>query len=498
MLDWCRNPRVALIREEGTYPVHAPFHPSTPYPEYPFRPHTSPSGNKVYQGVREAFWRLGLDEGNYGTPEWNPLGTMILEGDTVLLKPNFIRESHLLRPNEWEQVITHGSVIRAVLDFVFLALKGEGRVIIADGPQTDSDFDAICLRSGVVDVVKFLQKQGLSAELLDLRRDRWFQKGDVIYRRVSLRGDPAGYTTVDLGGASEFSNYALSGHFYGADYDTRETASFHTGSHHSYVLCRTALDADVVINLPKLKTHKKTGVTLSLKNMVGINGYRNCLPHHSIGTPAEGGDEFPNNHRLRAVESRLTAGFKRVLTARGGRAGLWARALKRIGSLTFGDTNRVARSGNWYGNDTAWRMVLDVNKALFHFDGRGLLRGKRLRSMTIVDGVVGGQGNGPVTPDPVLCGLIVAGLNPVAVDTVCTAVMGFDYRRVPVVARAWELGKYPLVGFGLESIVCVSNVPEWNASLEELERARHLSFLAHLGWQGRIERGAQQQAASVK
>ena len=50
--------------------------------------------------------------------------------------------------------------------------------------------------------------------------------------------------------------------------------------------------ADVVINLPKLKTHKKTGVTISLKNMVGINGYRNCLPHHTIGTPDASGDEF--------------------------------------------------------------------------------------------------------------------------------------------------------------------------------------------------------------
>ena len=58
---------------------------------------------------------------------------------------------------------------------------------------------------------------------------------------------------------------------------------------HEYLISRSAMDADVFINLPKLKTHKKVGVTLSLKNLVGINGDKNYLPHFCIGTPAEGG-----------------------------------------------------------------------------------------------------------------------------------------------------------------------------------------------------------------
>lgn len=66
---------------------------------------------------------------------------MIEPGDYILLKPNLIYESHSSRPNEWEQVITHPSIIRAVLDYVFIVLKSKSRVTIADGPQTDSDFD---------------------------------------------------------------------------------------------------------------------------------------------------------------------------------------------------------------------------------------------------------------------------------------------------------------------------------------------------------------------
>ena len=54
------------------------------------------------------------------------------------------------------------------------------------------------------------------------------------------------------------------------------------------------MKCDLFVNLPKLKTHKKTGITCSLKNFVGINGDKNWLPHHTEGVPANGGDEFPS------------------------------------------------------------------------------------------------------------------------------------------------------------------------------------------------------------
>jgi uncharacterized protein (DUF362 family) len=486
---WATTSRVAVYQTSPAYPAEVPFHPAEAYPEYPFGQQISKTGKNVaYEAVRSSFLMLELDKARAGTSSWNPLGVLIQPDDCVLLKPNLIKESSVRNPDEWEQIITHGSVVRAVLDFVHIALKGRGRVIIADGPQTDSDFEQAIERNGLRDVASFFRKQGVNVELLDLRRDRWFQKGNVIYKRIPLSGDPSGYTTVELGSASEFMNYQLNGRFYGADYNMDETAKFHANGRHTYILCRSVMDADVVINLPKLKTHKKTGVTLSLKNMVGINGYRNCLPHHTIGTPVEGGDEFSTTDVAHRFQSRAITGFKKALTVLGGTGGPLFRTLKRAGLRVFGGTDRIVRSGNWHGNDTAWRMVLDLNKSLFYFDGTGQPRKKPLRYLTILDGIVAGDGDGPMAPDVKPAGLLVVGGNAIAVDTVCTLLMGFDYHRIPVIENAWKIHDLPLVAFGAEAVRCVSNVREWNGPLLNLEAAPHLGFKPHFGWKGHSER----------
>ena len=43
---------------------------------------------------------------------------------------------------------------------------------------------------------------------------------------------------------------------------------------------------------------------------------------------------------------------------------LAARQLKGVGYAIFGDTEEIVRSGNWHGNDTCWRMTLDLNRIL--------------------------------------------------------------------------------------------------------------------------------------
>lgn len=440
-----------------------------------------PDYESAGKAIRGALVAAGLDKDR-------PLAGLIRPGDTVVLKPNLIREGHATRPAEWEQVVTHGSVIQVVAELAADALRGQGRIVIADGPQTDSDFDELCVRTGLHEIRDRVERLGVPCDVIDLRRDRWFQKGDVIYRRVSLPGDPAGYTTVDLGDASEFSSYTLNGRFYGADYDIAETAKYHGGGHHTYVLCRTVADADVLINLPKLKTHKKCGVTISLKNMVGINGYRNCLPHFTLGTVDEGGDEFSAQDRRSKFQSHAIVRFKQALVASGKQGGPVARFVKRMGKTVFGDTNEVVRSGNWHGNDTVWRMVVDLNKSLFYFDGRGERRRKPLRYLTVVDGIIAGEGNGPMAPDPVPAGLIVAGFNPVAVDSACALLMGFEDKKIPLLSGGWGATKYPLVNFSRESVRCVSNVDEWNGSLDDLSEAPHFGMKPHFGWVGRIER----------
>ncbi len=60
--------------------------------------------------------------------------------------------------------------------------------------------------------------------------------------------------------------------------------------------------------------------------------------------------------------------------------------------------------------------------------------------LTVVDGFVGMEGNGPIYGDPVRMDLIVAGRDVVAVDATCCRVMGFDPHKVKHVLRAHERG----------------------------------------------------------
>jgi hypothetical protein len=96
-------------------------------------------------------------------------------------------------------------------------------------------------------------------------------------------------------------------------YDIAETTAAHTNGNHRYRVSRTVIGADVFINLPKLKTHKKAGITCSLKNLVGINTYKNFLPHYTEGTPAMGGDQFPQDDLRSVSEVFLLERFKRIV-----------------------------------------------------------------------------------------------------------------------------------------------------------------------------------------
>src|SRR3990172_2886905 len=119
-----QTPRVSVQsgRLRG-YPRQAPFHPPQPYPEHmgsSIHTRLDPD-NLVYDAVRESLRLLGLDAANFGTTDWNPLRGLVNPGDRVLVKPNWVAQGHHL-DGSWEQIITHGAVIRPVLDYVALAL----------------------------------------------------------------------------------------------------------------------------------------------------------------------------------------------------------------------------------------------------------------------------------------------------------------------------------------------------------------------------------------
>jgi uncharacterized protein (DUF362 family) len=475
---------------EARYPLQAPFHPGCRYPEYLFE--CGNEANAVYEAVRGCLHGAGLDLHNYGSPAWNPLRQLLSPGETVLLKPNLVKESHPRDPNGWQYVLTHGSIIRAVADYVWKALEGRGRVIVADAPHTDSSFDAIVRLLGLDKVADFYRRQGLTFELIDLRQEEWTTRDSVIVRRTKRPGDPNGYIAFDLGGSSEFVGHGGAGRYVGADYDLGELNKHHSGGRHEYLIAASAIQCDVIFSLPKLKTHKKAGITVSLKNLVGINGDKNWLPHHTEGNPANGGDEHPEpnlKHRSERFLVPLAYRLSRSIPV----VGPWVHRMgRRAGMRVFGKTEEVVRSGNWSGNDTTWRMCLDLNKIIAYVNPDGTMRPEvarnRKRHYVLVDGIIAGEGRGPMDPDPVPAGIVVFGLNAPSVDAACAYLMGYDPDLIPIVRQAFCCKHYGLAEWSWRDVEMVSNLRQWSGPLPLIADGTTFHFEPHFGWVGCIER----------
>lgn len=479
--------KIKLIYSENT-----PYHPGVMYPEIEEYRDKIICGNenKVYESIRESFVLLGMDKENIGSDKWNPLRDIIDENDTVLLNPNFV--SHKVKQSDdWDYCITHGSVIRAVIDYVYLALNGTGRIIIADGPQTDSDIDKILELTGVREIQKFYkEKFDYEVEFIDFRDEKWTEQDGVITGKEKLEGDPAGSIIFDLGDKSSFAEIDKKNpSYYGAHYDISETMSHHTNGRHEYCICRTPIEADVFINIPKLKTHKKCGITVNLKSLVGgVNANKNYLPHYIIGSPETGGDQFNRASVKSRLENKVVLRFKKLLLKDNKFLKFVARRTKKAGYKIFGKTENVIRSGNWHGNDTVWRMCMDLNKILFYGEPDGKLNpGKRKKYFCVVDGIKSMEGDGPTSGKCRNDGLIISGYNPSAVDAVCATVMGFDYKKIPLIKNSFEEKEFPLTDFTYEDIICISNDERFNKKAADIKYEDTLKYEPHFGWKGYIE-----------
>lgn len=462
-----RDHRVFLTAGAAEYPAEAPFHPSEKYPEFAGSEWVSLQADKenhVYAELRELLMKA------YPDSRGNFLSAVIKPGDRVVIKPNLVKACRE-ENGEWEQVVTHGAVLRAVVDYVLLALEGKGEVVIAEAPQTDTCFEEAASRSGIAQVAEWYGKTApVKVSLLDLRKEEWLSKDGITVKRTELKGDPMGYRAVDLAGESAFSEVEgkdAEAPLYGADYDLKETAAHHSKGKHEYLLSETVLRCDVIINLPKLKTHKKTGLTCAMKNLVGINGDKNWLPHYRLGSPEEGGDQFAKGGWKSKSERGLVTFGKNLMY----RLPAWLneifRPVKALGRLIYGDTSKTVRSGNWHGNDTCWRMVWDLNTAL--------LKAARARTIiTIADAVVAGEGDGPLSPDRKECGWLALGEDPQTLDRTLAFCMGFDPAKIAYLNK-------PLSGVSVDCEVVFTS--------EDAKAAIRSTppFKPHFGWIGKIE-----------
>jgi hypothetical protein len=167
----------------------------------------------------------------------------------------------------------------------------------------------------------------------------------------------------------------------------------------------------------------------------------------------------------------------------------WARRLERA---TRGDA--FIRSGNWHGNRTTWRMCVDLNRCLYYSDADGEYfdAPKPLRKvLTVMDAVVAGEGEGPLSPRDAPVGAILAATDPVALDLVALRLMGFDERKIPKICKSMADRKLRVTDVRSPDDVIVF---ESDTRSNDRQR-RQLSeigcervFAAHPGWAGYIER----------
>ncbi|MBC8120964.1 MAG: DUF362 domain-containing protein [Gemmatimonadaceae bacterium] len=151
-------------------------------------------------------------------------------------------------------------------------------------------------------------------------------------------------------------------------------------------LSKQAMEADVIINLPKVKSHSQLTLTLGVKNLFG------CVPG-----------------KLKAWW-HLEAGKDR---------------------LRFG------------------KMLVETAATL-------------KPELTIIDGIIAHEGNGPSNGEPRFLGLLGASRDVFAIDWVFTDILGVDPDAVPVLVAARALGIGPTVeDIEVSGIIADLRVPDW-------------------------------------
>jgi uncharacterized protein (DUF362 family) len=435
--------------------------------------------------VRDLLASAGLDGGNLGTTAWNPLKDVVPSGSRVLLKPNWVLHRNHSGDGE-DCLVTATSVIEALLEYVLRARPAE--VVVGDAPVQGCDFDAlraVCGLDGMMERASARARaHGVTLRMDDLRRT--VLPGNRLENRTAaLRRTDADYLLFDLAEESELE--PVTGpdtEFRVTMYDPDALRRTHRPGRHRYLVAREAIDADVVFNLPKLKCHKKAAVTGALKNLVGINGHKEYLPHHRKGGSATGGDCYEGG-------SLVKAGLERLMDA-GNRAG--SRPARLVLSRLAAAVVHARRllglddnlEGSWHGNDTVWRMCLDLQRILLYGTRDGTLaETPQRRLLTLTDAIVAGEGEGPLAPTPVGLGVLTLASNPVAAEWVHAHLMGFDPDRIPLIRQAWAPHRYPLASFEPTDVrvsMGGSEIP-----LTEFIRAHAMAFRPPSGWQGRCE-----------
>ena len=370
------------------------------------------------------------------------LTNAVITGKKVLLKPNWVRHSKN-DEDEW-CLRTHDAFLLASLQYVLRLQPKE--VLIGDAPIQGCQWNNMVSNEFIKAVGDLSNKYKIPVTIKDFRRVHFDQDlNNTIEQKESLEN----YIIFDVGKKSYLEPITRSdkNQFRVTVYNPDRFHESHRPGVHKYCITKELFDADVVISIPKVKTHQKAGITAALKNIVGLNGDKDFLPHHRIGGTDQGGDCYPGHNKFR-YWSEL------VLDEANRNKGKWKyKIYLRIASLLWRlslPTKVHNTAAGWYGNDTTWRMVMDLNQIVYYGKKDGTLGDKRQRLFfSLSDGIVGGQGNGPLNPEPLALGVVSftnsSGWN----DLAMARLMGMNTDKIPLLVSAEKFEQNGDVMFSL-------------------------------------------------
>jgi len=364
----------------------------TGYGTYPYGPDDSDVYNLVFETVRA----LGL--GTYD----NPLADFISEGDNVLIKPN------LVDYDSNNASFTHPAVLRPVIDMCAMALGNSGTITVADGTghppyivedqcgYTAAFFAYLDSLWPNVTIQRATLWEPDNFSWIHLGTDA---NGVSAYKVESPPGYPDPYTRADI---SKYNGTYSSSHY-------SETDAHGVTPDSSTVdwlpINDRLFDADVVINMPKLKVHGYYGVnTLAIKNWVGINLM------YTVNIP---GDPC------------------------------WDWCANRVAHEHIPKPDPCY---DMFKNDLLWRDMSDSYRAVLYFDpvSRAMQSTFQRKHLVVMDGIIGGERTGPLWPDPVQLGAITASVDPIAHDAVASRLMRYDFRVIPLIAKQTLPATHPI------------------------------------------------------
>jgi uncharacterized protein (DUF362 family) len=383
-----------LAPSAGEAVVAVNRNPSVTYGTQPYAPGTNQAYDLVWQTVADL--QLG--------PHDNPLQNLVadMDGDgtiEVLIKPNNV-EYYDNSAGDRSPVYTHPAMIRPLVDMV--ARAGAQQIRVGDGSEnTGAYFTSMMDRMGYTEAY-FNQLRAAwpyvniaRVDLNNPKRWSWVQLGTQVGGASAYVG--SGYTSLQLQKARDGS---ASAYFAATDTHGRSGpgASNCMGT---LALSDAVLDADVIIDLAKLKVHYLGVNTAVLKNWVGITMFSTYSMTNIYGC--------------------------------------------RMAHNIYGANNYEMQ----FGNDILWRELVDAHRAVLYRDSAAIQTTPQRRVLCILDAInCGERYHVPNKPWHLWLDTVLASVDPVAIDAVASRLQRYDFRRIPIVNNAhavsinsnWPLG----------------------------------------------------------